>query len=106
MAHLEPTSKDFTWPHLNTSAVDALVPASITPLNAYSQNRGTSKDQSRGWKIFGSKGSKPTSSPGIKSSILSDSYTTTVIILVQIKISSGRPRQCPLSSIITTSTRS
>ncbi|GBM08971.1 hypothetical protein AVEN_57500-1 [Araneus ventricosus] len=60
-AHLEPTLKDLTMPHSRTAAVEELAP--------------TSTIQGRSKKIFGSKGSKPTSSPGIESSVLSNSYT-------------------------------
>ncbi|GBL76656.1 hypothetical protein AVEN_53359-1 [Araneus ventricosus] len=100
MAHLEPTLKDLTWPHPRTAAMEELIPTSITTQNASSQNRGILKDHSCSWEIFGSKGSHPTSSPGIKSSILSDSYTPTVSVLLQIKITSGRPRQSQFSAII------
>ncbi|GBM67538.1 hypothetical protein AVEN_73674-1 [Araneus ventricosus] len=60
-AQLEPTLKDLTWPHPRTAAVEELAP--------------TSTIQSRSWKIFGSKGSKPTSSSGIESSVFSNSCT-------------------------------
>ncbi|GBM73268.1 hypothetical protein AVEN_158627-1 [Araneus ventricosus] len=88
-AYLEPTLKDLTWPNPSTEAVEELVPISIMPLNASSKNRGILKDRSRIWKIFGSKGSHPTSSPGIESSILSDSFIPQVSFILQIKIISG-----------------
>ncbi|GBM71291.1 hypothetical protein AVEN_173863-1 [Araneus ventricosus] len=74
--------------HPCSAAMEELVPTSPTPLYLYvsSQNHGTLKDQSRRWKIFCSKGSQPNSYPGIKSSILSDSFTPTVSFLLQIKI--------------------
>ncbi|GBN12370.1 hypothetical protein AVEN_101405-1 [Araneus ventricosus] len=48
--------KRFNLASSRTAAVEELVPTSIMPLNASSQNRGILKDQNRSWKIFGSKG--------------------------------------------------
>ncbi|GBM04600.1 hypothetical protein AVEN_93996-1 [Araneus ventricosus] len=83
-----------------------LVPTSIKPLNASSQNHSSLKGQSRSWKIFVSKELHPTTSPGIKSSILSDSFTPAVSFLLQIKMTSGKPRERQFSAIITASSHS